>query len=589
VTEAEGRVTATEFGSDRRRSVVTVAAACLLAVVAGFACLYGLGANDVHEIDETWHTQVALDFLHHGRLWHPTHLGTPFYHKPCPPIWLMALSLGVLGPSSFAARLWAALFAIAAVLATFELGRRSSGVAVGFLSGFALATTYPFVFTHCGRTAELDSMMIFTFVLASVLLLRALETGRGWLWCAGVAAAASLVKNFAAAAPALVFALVLLTSRSAHRPRGRRLVLAMGLFAVVNLLWLLPMAVIHGEPFLNRFVGQQVLGRPTMQGAYSLAGVTVLYLRTIVVSFFPWGLLGLAGLLAEGRRAWTRRDAASLLVLTWVTVYLAVICLVLRRGFPWYPLPLMPFLAVAGGRLLVGSDDSPAWERWWRVVATAGVAAAAIVIQLDVPPFPFALWSIVQLQIEPSTLGRSLVLLSVGLAAALVAMGLRRWRRARGAGLKVAAPAVWAVLAGAAVLALAEALAAVHYDNAYLRTAEALRAARGEAEARLAISLRNRLPDLPARYYFGRMVGFSTVFFNQRPDAALALAKSAPAPAFAVLITGPGEARLEPGAAVLFRAVEPDPWGRPRVWVTVIETGRADPAAPPDPASGGVQ
>jgi hypothetical protein len=217
------------------------------------------------------------------------------------------------------------------------------------------------------------------------------------------------------------------------------------------------------------------------------------------------------------------------------------------------------------------------------------VAAAAILIQLDVPAFPFVLWNIAQLQLEPSTVGRSLVLVSVGVAAALTALGLRRWRRARGGGPRVAALAVWAVLAAVAVLALTEALAVVRYDNAYVRTAAALRAARGEAEARLAISLRNRLPDLPARYYFGRLEGFSTTFFNQRPDAALAAARSAPAPAFAVLVTGQSEVPLEPGAEVLLRAVEPDPWGRSRVWVTVVETGRAAPAEPANLPAGGVR
>lgn len=61
----------------------------MLVLLSGFLCLYGLGANGVHEQDEAWHAQAAIEFYRRGDWWRLTQFGTPYFEKPTPFLWLI--------------------------------------------------------------------------------------------------------------------------------------------------------------------------------------------------------------------------------------------------------------------------------------------------------------------------------------------------------------------------------------------------------------------------------------------------------------------------------------------------------------------
>ena len=66
--------------------------ACGLLLVAGTLLFYELGSNGVHELDEAWHAQAALEMYRSGEAWSPTAFGRPYFNKPALPIWLAAAS-----------------------------------------------------------------------------------------------------------------------------------------------------------------------------------------------------------------------------------------------------------------------------------------------------------------------------------------------------------------------------------------------------------------------------------------------------------------------------------------------------------------
>ena len=290
-----------------------IAAIASLGVISAVLCFYGLGSNDFHERDEALHAQAALEFYENGEWWQPTVFNRRYFSKPALPVWLIAGSYHLFGPTIIATRMWAALFAIGAVLATYLLGERLGGVRVGFVAGLALATAYAFIYTHCGRTAEFDSMTIFFFVLATWLFCRAVETNRGWILCAA-AAMASHSKNLAGLTPAIVFVLSLMSSRPRFRPSLKQWVACGLVFTVVNVAWMLPMTVIHGWVFLEKHIGHQVLGRPYMGTANTSTELSLIYGGRLLSGFFPWAFLGVAGLIEDGRRAVRYRDTGSVVV-----------------------------------------------------------------------------------------------------------------------------------------------------------------------------------------------------------------------------------------------------------------------------------
>jgi hypothetical protein len=552
-----------------------VGAAILLAALAAGICFYGLGANDLHELDEAWHAQVALETLQSGGWWNPTLFGKPYFVKPALPLWLMAVGYEVLGPTPFATRMWGAFFAVAAVVATYLLGLRVGGIRVGLFAGVALATCYIFVYTHCGRSGTFDSLMVFTFVTATLLFLRAAETGRGWVLCAAVAALASHAKNFAGMVPAAVFVAALVIGRPRHRPGARRLALCALVFVVLNLIWVGSMTLIHGRDFLQVYVWNQVLQRPYGPRATTVLGASIRYGWIVLAGFFPWALPALAGLVEEARNAVRTRDTASIIILLWLACQTMILILLLRRVNAWYVIPMLPFLAVAGARFVVGCDTRPDWALRWRAVACFITLLVTIAVELQPRPYPFALPSTAPLHLVWSGPFRG-GLLAASAVAALV-FSIWRSRLRTPARQRYPVRAVLVVLPVAAGLAVIRPLASVGHRNVYAQAREALIRARGASVTPLIVNLpsRRRLRPSPllTRYYFSNIRGLATTYTAGQPRQALARARLLPVPAFCVLITRRPLRGLPPGSPgrVIFSGVEPKPTGGANIYVTVVK------------------
>jgi len=550
-----------------------LAAVAVLAALSSVLCFYGLGANGVHEVDEALHVRASLEMFEAGAWWSPTAFGEPYYNKPALPLWLMAVSYRLLGPTVFAARLWPAAFALAAVLATFALGA-ARGVWAGFLAGLVLATTYAFVYEHCARTADFDAVMLFSFVGSSVLFVRALDTNRGWIACAALAALASHGKNFAGTVPVLVFVLVTVLCRSRYRPTRKCAILCACVFVAVNLAWLAPMAALHGWPFLHQYVGEEVLARPYRPKSFTVAGAFWTYAWQFLAGFFPWSIVAIIALLEDARKAIRHRDTLSVVTLCWIVVLSIVLCTVLRQGYQWYATPLFPFFAVSAARFLVGADARPAWSQRLRSGACLLAIVAAIGFQIYPDANPFALWSLAR----PPTLSRSglpraLLLGAVALAGSIVGAGLSRGPGTATLRRRPQLAAVL-VLSVAALLDVLRPLAMVDYQNAYERVREALISARGARTGLVVVSMPAKYRDVLTRYYFGDLPGLQTEYVLNAPRAAVARARQAPGLAFCLLISELRQVHLRFASPdeTIVSAEERRPFGAPTIYLSLLKT-----------------
>ncbi|MBI3782023.1 MAG: glycosyltransferase family 39 protein [Deltaproteobacteria bacterium] len=496
-------------------------------LLSGFLCFYGLGSNGVHEQDEAWHAEAVAELYRDGHWWRLTQFGNPYFEKPAPFLWLIASGYRLLGPTVFAARFWAAFFAVAAVLATSALGTRIGGRRAGFVAGLALATSYMFVFRHCARTVQFDSLMVFSFTLSTALFLRALETNRGWVLWSVATALASYAKNFAASAPVFVFIITLLISKSPHRPTGRQWLRLGTVFAAIHLAWLVPMVVVHGRPFLANFLGHQVLGRPGLGHGQIVSSIVAVYSRNLAGGFFPWFFLGIAALPDAAYRA-RQRDAGSMVLLVWIGVLSLLLCTVLRQALVWYVIPLFPFLTVIGATFLVDESERPSWLRHWRTAASVALIGAALLLQLQPEAHPFALWS----QDRPLRLTWN----SGSSAAALTATLLAGWWILRRAARRL----TWLcllVLTASATMSVLRPLGSTTYTNVYVRAVDAILQAAPGQTAHLAVDLARAGPDRLTRYYMAGLPPARVEYHWSQPDAVLERARHLPLPAFAVLVS----------------------------------------------------
>lgn len=141
---------------------------------------YRLGAPGLMDPDEGRYAEIAREILA-LKDWLIPHLNLlPYLEKPPLVYWLTALSFGGLGETELAARLPAAVSALAGLFLTYGLGRAFWGPGAGFLSAVVLATCLGYV--ALGRILTLDMTFSLFLNLAVGLGYLALSREGPGLW-----------------------------------------------------------------------------------------------------------------------------------------------------------------------------------------------------------------------------------------------------------------------------------------------------------------------------------------------------------------------------------------------------------------------
>jgi 4-amino-4-deoxy-L-arabinose transferase-like glycosyltransferase len=166
-----------------------------LTVLGVLLFLCRLGVPGLMDPDEGRYAEIAREMLL-LKDWLIPHLNlVPYLEKPPLVYWLTSVSFSAFGLTEWAARLPAALAALAGVYLAFGLGRALWGERQGFWGAMVLATCGGYVIL--ARILTLD--MVFTFFLNLGIALGYLalsrERPRLWLWAYLALALAVLVKG----------------------------------------------------------------------------------------------------------------------------------------------------------------------------------------------------------------------------------------------------------------------------------------------------------------------------------------------------------------------------------------------------------
>jgi len=362
-----------------------------LALALAALYLTALDRPELLDPDESRHAEIAREMLDAGRFLTPRVYDEPYHDKPVGFHWAVVASLATVGHGTVAARMPAALAALATLALTAWWAKRLHGEDAASLAALGLGTSLLFV--AIGRLATVD--MLFTALLTgavawlSVGLTEAPPRRRSMVPFYALVALASLVKGPVAIVLVLPCLLVAHLSLRKRETTGAWLRPLAGAAVILAIAGPWYAAAYHVDPeyvkaFLglhnrDRFLGSDALGHQRSLAYYALA---------LPAALLPWTPLVIAGALWRwrGRRA---RSGADAVLWAWIASVALVFGAASTR-LVTYLLPAFPalFVAAACGLLAEGHDAKSTHRRqiwvdryataWAGIVATATLAAAGI-------------------------------------------------------------------------------------------------------------------------------------------------------------------------------------------------------------------
>jgi len=308
-------------------------AAFVGALIAALITLPGLGVGTLWDNSETAYAEVAREILltHDWVVMHSNL--DPWFVQPPLYFWIAAVFVKVLGLSSFAFRLPAALATIVMGAMTGYAVARQAGTRVGIFASAVLSSCL--MQAIIGRLAIMDALLDLAVALTVFFWFRSIEAGRDRYFLYGWVAAALgfLAKGPVAPVVALlvvgVFAWWNRRAEETRLPSWRAWAFGLVLAAAIIAPWLVAIAANSGTGALVQLVGHYTIGRYT--GVIeNQAGPIWYYVPVVILGFFPW-IAFLPMALAYGVRALSSPDTPPNIARLW------------RLAFAWVVVPLVFF------------------------------------------------------------------------------------------------------------------------------------------------------------------------------------------------------------------------------------------------------
>lgn len=369
---------------------------------------YRLGDYALWDPDEGRTGVIAKEMAVSGNWLTLTENGSPYYDKPAPYFWLVALALKLLGFGELAVRLPSAVAASLTVGLVCLWGGIQGDWKKGLLGASVLATSLEFA--GLGRFGRVD--MVFTFFFTAALLgfLWWKERDRVPIWPFFLfLALATLAKGPAGTVlPVLIIIIALALEKKLPILRRMRWLQGTAIFLIVAGSWYL-LAGLWDPDYIKSFLWEHNVLR-YLTRTEQIKHIEPIYflLGVLIAGFLPWSLF-LPALLHS---VWERRNGEGkeerLFLLVWAVTVLIFFSLS-RNKLGTYVLPLFPPLALLTADWLkryAENQETSLWRKRWPLLATLVwliflFAAPAIsdrflsdpvpkYLSLDLPLYPIA-------------------------------------------------------------------------------------------------------------------------------------------------------------------------------------------------------
>lgn len=334
----------------------------LLLTISGLLFFPSLGKSRLWDVDEGNNVECGREMYESGDWIVPTFNYGLRTDKPALLYWAQMAAFRVAGVTELAGRLPSALSAVAAVLLTYEFGRRLFGAAAGLLASLILASTA--LFCAAAHFANPDALLNFLTVATFFIFWLGFDgTSRLWFVSAAVTSALAVLAKgpIGIVLPMAATFLFICKQRRWHLLLDHRLLYGGLAFAAVALPWYLWVSAETKGEFLRGFFLQHNFGRfiSTMNHHN---GPIYYYLLALLVGFAPWSaFLGFAFLArffsrttyqvdlqsaGDGPRTTAHGPRTKLQFLhCWIAVYVVFFSFSSTK-LPNYILPIYPPLAM---------------------------------------------------------------------------------------------------------------------------------------------------------------------------------------------------------------------------------------------------
>lgn len=323
--------------------------------------------------DEPVYGETAKEMLATGDWISPRIYGEFWYDKPPLFYWLEAISFSLFGVSTWSARFPSVILAAITPVYLYLSTRKLIGEKAALRGAFICATSLEIIVL--ARSAVTDTALTLALTVALISFLRK-EYLPAYIAC-GVALLAKGPIGFGF--PALIVGLwMLLNKQFTWRPiMGLQWYWGIPLACLVGLPWYIAMASIHGDPFINTFLGYHNVTR-FISPEHAGQNHYWLYLVVLIAGFYPWSGT-LPGVIR--RFASWRKDRNLSFFMVWFLFILIFFSCSSTQLFS-YVLPMFPPLSLLAGMYLteLETDGHISYTLMGFHVFFATVTAIALVL-----------------------------------------------------------------------------------------------------------------------------------------------------------------------------------------------------------------
>ena len=302
--------------------------------------IYNLGGHSLVDYDEAWYAKIASNILRDKNPIILTFNGEKFIEHPPLGFNIMALSIAIFGHNEFAARLPSAILAFGCIVTLFLIGRDLFNRYIGLASASILASCIWFVYR--ARTADLDSILLFFYLLTYYFAIKSLRNSI-WLYaCFLSLLAALLIKSMIVLT--IVLPILILFKIKGFKYRKREFTSPILFFILLALLTFSAMLIVNNfdTAFAKRYllIGFKLNGTQQINFLDIPGSITMQYLHFGVRKwFYPFAFAFFASVI------FIKKEKILLSIYAWVLILLFGFLSNAKTEI-WHLIPVYPPLAL---------------------------------------------------------------------------------------------------------------------------------------------------------------------------------------------------------------------------------------------------
>lgn len=312
----------------------------LVAIIAVIIVFSNLGGIPLLDPDEPVYAETPKEMLQFNDFISPRIYGEFWYDKPPMYYWLVALAFKVFGINEFAARFPSALLSVICVLAVYQAGCRLFNRRAGMISALVLVTCIEYIYLSKAAVTDITLTLFLTTALLAFI------RRRYYLFyiCAGLA---TVTKGpIGLLFPGGIIFFYLLLTKNFSLIKQMKLPAGIVLYAIFALPWYVAMVQLHGQAFIDTFLGFHNVTRFTSPEHPQLA-VWYYFIPVLIIGFFPWTPLLFQAVWSSLTKS--REKYKTLLFLNIWVIFIFLFFSISSTKLVSYILPLYPPLALIAG------------------------------------------------------------------------------------------------------------------------------------------------------------------------------------------------------------------------------------------------